>query len=253
MWKSGKGATTRAPFGANNRSVQLKEIEMGLTISILDHVYCPNFWLISHYILVITNIWHCRMFSEGMDLTFVFVCCPSNNGVRLVGGPDYPGSRPQLNPTGGLRCSSPLAFKTGDMRFADNSGQLWVSCWYDCVPTSFGRKEGWWPAGSCFCTQLYVLSCSRGTLNSPFRSQNSVWWGGFSICMLPSMSHGHLLSFQPAGATKMSQSGLPLSHFPIFDFVCSVSKARVTHQVTIVLQIRGSNFIVDRDKMPDLL
>ena len=73
--------------------MQLKEIEMGLTISILDHVYCPNFWLISHYILVITNIWHCRMFSGGMDLTFVFVCCPSNNGLRWDGGGqhlDYP-------------------------------------------------------------------------------------------------------------------------------------------------------------------
>ena len=206
MWKSGKGATTRAPVGAKNRSVQLKEIEMGLTISILDHVYCPNFWLISHYILVITNIWHCRMFSEGMDLTFVFVCCPSNNGVRLVGGPDYPGSRPQLNPTGGLRCSSPLAFKTGDMRFADDSGQLWVSCWYDCVPTSFGRKEGWWPAGSCFCTQLYVLSCSRGTLNSPFRSQNSVWWGGFPFaCYLPccTVIYSHSSQQEPPKCPKV--------------------------------------------------
>ena len=138
----------------NNRSVQLKDIEMGLTISILDHVYCPNFWLISHYILVITNIWQSRMFSGGMDLTFVFVCCRSNNGVRLVGGPDYPGSRPQLNPTGGLRCSSPLAFKTGDMRFADNSGQLWVSCWDDCVPTSFGRKEGWCRLAAAFALNL---------------------------------------------------------------------------------------------------
>ena len=27
-----------------------------------------------------------RMFSGGMDLTFVFVCCPSNNGLRWDGG-----------------------------------------------------------------------------------------------------------------------------------------------------------------------